>query len=109
MNTHQINPHSTYSKGHLDPENHKNVMNCTYYIVFEQNYKNVQWWNDKKARIQKQIETNDEEQMKVNTCILTAKLYVGNFSSIAIKLSDCNKKHFSLIIPLYNIFSLIVI
>ena len=41
-------------------------MNCTYYIVFEQNYKNIQWWNEKKQRIQKQIETNDEKQMKVN-------------------------------------------
>ena len=26
-------------------------MNCTYYIVFEQNYKKYQWWMDKKARI----------------------------------------------------------
>ena len=77
MNTHQINPHSTYSKGHLDPENHKNVMNCTYYIVFEQNYKNVQWWNVKKARIQKQIADNDQKQMKVN--ILTVKVCAGNF------------------------------
>ena len=26
-------------------------MNCTYYIVFEQNYKNYQWWKNKKDRI----------------------------------------------------------
>ena len=66
VNTHQINQNSKYYRGHLNPENHKNVMNCTYYIVFEQNYKNIQWWNEKKQRIQKQIETNDEKQMKVN-------------------------------------------
>ena len=30
-------------------------MNCTYYIVFEQNYKNYQWWIDKKERIDKTI------------------------------------------------------
>ena len=28
-------------------------MNCTYYIVFEQNYKNYQWWIDKKQRMEK--------------------------------------------------------
>ena len=66
VNTHQINKHSKYYRGHLDPDNHKNVMNCTYYIVFEQNYKNIQWWNEKKERIQKQIKNNDEKQMEVN-------------------------------------------
>ena len=30
-------------------------MNCTYYIFFEQIYKNYQWWIDKKARIDKTI------------------------------------------------------
>ena len=40
-------------------------MNCTYYIVFEQNYKQYRWWMDKKKRIQKQIETNDTTQMQV--------------------------------------------
>ena len=40
-------------------------MNCTYYIVFEQNYKQYPWWIDKKKRIQKQIETNDTAQMQV--------------------------------------------
>ena len=52
-------------------------MNCTYYIVFEQNYKNVQWWKAKKERIQKQIADNDEKQMKVN--ILTVEACAGNF------------------------------
>ena len=66
VNTHQINKNSKYYKGHLDPDNHKNVMNCTYYIVFEQNYKHIQWWNDKKERIKKQIENNDVKQMEVN-------------------------------------------
>ena len=50
-NTHEVCQKSTYYKGHLDDKNHDNVMNCTYYIVFEQNYKNYQWWQDKKARI----------------------------------------------------------
>ena len=45
--------------------------------MFEQNYKNVQWWNVKKARIQKQIADNDQKQMKVN--ILTVKVCAGNF------------------------------
>ena len=40
-------------------------MNCTYYIVFEQNYKQYPWWIDKKKRIQKQIEANDTTQMQV--------------------------------------------
>ena len=40
-------------------------MNCTYYIVFEQNYKKILWWKNKKERIQKQIETNDTKQMEV--------------------------------------------
>ena len=40
-------------------------MNCTYYIVFEQNYKQILWWKNKKERIQKQIETNDTKQMEV--------------------------------------------
>ena len=65
VNTHQINSDSQYFNGHLDPENHKNVMNCTYYIVFEQNYKNVQWWNVKKERIKKQIAENNKKQMEV--------------------------------------------
>ena len=45
-------------------------MNCTYYIVFEQNYKQYQWWMDKKARIQKMIETNDTKQMEVQQFLL---------------------------------------
>ena len=50
-------------------------MNCTYYIVFEQNYKKYQWWIDKKARIDKTIKdfeskdptvkANAENQTKV--------------------------------------------
>ena len=50
--THKVCKESTYYNGHLDDKNHDNVMNCTYYIVFEQNYKNYQWWQDKKARIE---------------------------------------------------------
>ena len=30
-------------------------MNCTYYILFEENYKKYQWWIDKKARIDQTI------------------------------------------------------
>ena len=30
-------------------------MNCTYYNVFEQFYKNYRWWMDKKARIAQTI------------------------------------------------------
>ena len=37
-------------------------MNCTYYIVFEQNYKKYQWWIDKKARIEQTI--NDYKDPK---------------------------------------------
>ena len=33
--------------------------------MFEQNYKKHQWWIDKKARIQKMIDTNDTKQMEV--------------------------------------------
>ena len=65
VDTHTINPNSKYYNGHLNEENHKNVMNCTYYIVFEQNYKQILWWKNKKERIQKQIETNDTKQMEV--------------------------------------------
>ena len=36
-------------------------MNCTYYIVFEQNYKNIQWWIDKKARIDQTIKDFDSK------------------------------------------------
>jgi len=93
VDTHKINPNSKYSKGHLDPDNHKNVMNCTYYIVFEQNYKNVHWWNVKKDRIKKQIAENDEKQMKVN--ILTAEAFAGNCCP-----TDRNK---SILTSLYNI------
>ena len=49
--THQVCKKSTYYDGHLNDKNHENVMNCTYYIVFEQNYKKYQWWIDKKKRI----------------------------------------------------------
>ena len=62
LNTNEINPESQYYRGHLDPKNHENVMNCTYYIVFEQNYKNIQWWDLKKKR----MENKNEEQTKVN-------------------------------------------
>ena len=62
VNTNEINPESKYYRGHLDPENHENVMNCTYYIVFEQNYKNYQWWDEKKKR----MDNKNEEQTKVN-------------------------------------------
>ena len=65
VDTHTINRHSKYYTGHLNEENHKKVMNCTYYIVFEQNYKKILWWKNKKERIQKQIETNDTKQMEV--------------------------------------------
>ena len=91
VNTHQINKNSKYSKGHLDPENHKNVMNCTYYIVFEQNYKNVQWWKAKKERIQKQIADNDQNQMKV--IFQHSKRVLETFRLVAIKS----------ILTLYNI------
>ena len=30
-------------------------MNCEYYNMFEQNYKNCQWWKDKKSRIDQTI------------------------------------------------------
>ena len=36
-------------------------MNCTYYIVFEQNYKKYQWWIDKKARIDQTIKDFDSK------------------------------------------------
>ena len=62
LDTHQIKPTSNYYNGHLDTKNHENVMNCTYYIVFEQNYKNIQWWKSKKER----MENKTEEQTKVN-------------------------------------------
>ena len=65
VDTHTINRNSKYYNGHLNEENHKIVMNCTYYIVFEQNYKKILWWKNKKERIQKQIETNDTKQMEV--------------------------------------------
>ena len=62
LDTHQIKPTSNYYNGHLDTENHENVKNCTYYIVFEQNYKNIKWWKSKKER----MENKTEEQTKVN-------------------------------------------
>ena len=98
--------HSQYFNGHLDPENHKNVMNCTYYIVFEQNYKNVQWWNVKKARIQKQIAENDQNQMKVN--ILTVKVCAGNFCPRSFFDLMVNRKTAFLHAAIYGIFSWIV-
>ena len=54
-NTHKINPTSTYYNGHLDPKNHKNVMNCTHYRDFEKKYRKYQWWKDKKDRIKQTI------------------------------------------------------
>ena len=58
-------------------------MNCTYYIVFEQNYKKYQWWIDKKARIDQTIKDFDskdpaakakaENQTKVMITILSGK------------------------------------
>lgn len=65
LDTHQIKPTSNYYNGHLDTKNHENVMNCTYYIVFEQNYKNIKWWKSKKER----MENKTEEQTKVNIWI----------------------------------------
>ena len=62
LDTHQIKPTSNYYNGHLDTKNHENVMNCTYYIVFEQNYKNIPWWKSKKER----MKNKTEEQTKVN-------------------------------------------
>ena len=53
--THKVSERSTYYKGHLDSKNHENVMNGTYYIMFEQNYNRHQWWIDKKARIDQTI------------------------------------------------------
>ena len=59
--THKVCERSTYYNGHLDSENHENVMNCTYYKMFEQNskmcdWKNVRgWWIDKKKRIDQTI------------------------------------------------------
>ena len=44
-----------YYTTHLDDKNHVNIMNCTYYIVFEQIYRRYQWWIDKKARIDQTI------------------------------------------------------
>ena len=51
----------------MDHDNHENVMNCSYYIVFEQNYKRYQWWIDKKERIKKMIAENNIKQMEVRT------------------------------------------
>ena len=53
--THKVCETSTYYHGHLDDKNHVNIMNCTYYIVFEQIYRRYQWWIDKKARIDQTI------------------------------------------------------
>ena len=39
-------------------------MNCTYYIVFEQNYKKYQWWIDKKERINKTIKDFNDNDPK---------------------------------------------
>ena len=62
--THKVCSSSKYYKGHLDSKNHENVMNCTYYIVFEQNYKNYQWWIDKKERIDKTIKDFNGNDVK---------------------------------------------
>ena len=53
--THKVCKRSTYYNGHLDSKNHENVMNCTYYIEFEQKFKKYQWWIEKKARIEQTI------------------------------------------------------
>ena len=63
--THKVCERSTYYKGHLDSKNHKNVMNCTYYINFEQKYKKHQWWIDKKARIDQTIKDFDSKDPAV--------------------------------------------
>ena len=55
------------NRRHPAHDNHDNVMNCTYYIVFEQNYKRYQWWIDKKERIKKMIAENNTKQMEVRT------------------------------------------
>ena len=53
-------------------------MNCTYYIVFEQNYKKYQWWIDKKARIEKTINDFKDPKTKAKaeaqTKVMTTKL-----------------------------------
>ena len=53
-------------------------MNCTYYIVFEQNYKKYQWWIDKKARIEKTINDFKDPKTKAKaeaqTKVMTPKL-----------------------------------
>ena len=82
-NTHQVCKRSKYYNGHLDSKNHDNVMNCTYYIVFEQNYKKYQWWIDKKARIEQTIneykdpktKAKAEAQTKVMILRLRQKCY----------------------------------
>ena len=63
--THKVCERSTYYKGHLDSKNHKIVMNCTYYIKFEQKFKKHQWWIDKKARIEQTIKDFDSKDPTV--------------------------------------------
>ena len=53
--THEISRESTYYNGHLDPKNYDNVMYCKNYRDFDEQYKNYQWWQDKKYWIQKTI------------------------------------------------------
>ena len=103
MNTHQINKNSKYYRGHLDPENHQDVMNCPYYTVFEQDYENIHWWNEKKRRIEKQIENNDENQMKVN--ILTTRHSCR--TTILVKDFDLNKFFCRIFTPPSKYYSLL--
>ena len=63
--THKVCERSTYYNGHLDSKNHKNVMNCTNYVIFEQHYKTFQWWIDKKRRIGQTIKDFDSKDPTV--------------------------------------------
>ena len=46
LSTHKLNPDSKYFNG-----SYETALDCTYYIVFEQNYSEYQWWEDKKKRL----------------------------------------------------------